>query len=161
MRPLRSTHVAGSPKSLLVYDRWGEFGRPVLLLHDEPHDRTVWWQLAADLIATASCTVIAPDLPGHGQSPPRDDCSTERLARDLERLVTGLGLLRAPIVVGHGASAALALAFADAYATRCVLTFDEDQQGIEDEVLRSVGRSGSMLHLTDPQGFAAEIRTLL
>jgi len=145
MRPLRSTHIAGSPKSPLVYDRWGEFGRPVLLLHGPLHDRTMWWPLAADLIAAASCTVIAPDLPGHGLSPARDGCAVERLARDLDRLVDGLGLHRAPVVVGHGASAALALAFADAYATRCVVT----------------GRSGSTLHLTDPRAFADEIMTLL
>jgi pimeloyl-ACP methyl ester carboxylesterase len=148
MRPLRSTHVAGSPKSLLVYDRWGEFGRPVLLLHGPGHDRTMWWLLAADLIAAASCTVVAPDLPGHGQSPARPDGSVERLARDLDRLVDGLGLVRAPIVVGQGESAALAMAYADAYPTHCVLSFDE-------------GRSASLLHLTDPQAFASEIRILL
>jgi pimeloyl-ACP methyl ester carboxylesterase len=148
MRPLRSTHRTGSPRSPIVYDRWGEFGRPVLLLHAPGQERTMWWLLAADLIAAASCTVVAPDLPGHGQSPAREDDSPERLARDLDRLVDGLGLVRAPIVVGHGASVALAMTYADGHPTHCVLSFDE-------------GRPDSLLHLTDPQGFASEIRTLL
>jgi pimeloyl-ACP methyl ester carboxylesterase len=123
--PRRSTHAVGSPKNLLVYDRWGEFGRPVLLLHGLLSDRTVWWLAAAELIAAASCTVVAPDLPGHGQSPARDDHGLDRLARDLAGLVDRLGLHRAPIVVGQGASARLATAFADAYATHHVLTLDE------------------------------------
>jgi len=76
--PLRTQHVAGNPKTLLVYDRWGSFGRPVVLLHGLLFDRTMWWPVAADLAATTSCTIVAPDLPGHGQSPLRDDCPRGR-----------------------------------------------------------------------------------
>src|SRR5436190_14542510 len=98
--PLRTTHTTRSPKNILMYDRWGEFGRPVVLLHGLLFDRTMWWPAAADL-ASAHCTIVAPDLPGHGQSPPRDDYRLERIARDLARLVDSLGLHRAPILVGH------------------------------------------------------------
>lgn len=123
--PRRTTHATANPKTQLVYDRWGQFGRPVVLLHGLLFDRTMWWPLAAELAATASCTIVAADLPGHGQSPHRDDCRLEVVARDLAGLVHRLGLHRAPIVVGHATSAPLAAAFADAYATRHVLTVDE------------------------------------
>jgi pimeloyl-ACP methyl ester carboxylesterase len=209
---LRTTHVTASPKNLLVYDRWGQFGRPVVLLHGLMFDRTMWWPVAAEL-AGAACTVIAPDLPGHGQSPPRQDYRVERIADDLAGLVNALGLHRAPVVVGHAASALLATAFADAYATHHVLTLDEPTiaaSTIEDlvttagldavpEALRPYaaprtdpallrayeswlaqpptrrnqpamagrtpalpsGPAGPLAHLTDPRGFAAELRALL
>jgi pimeloyl-ACP methyl ester carboxylesterase len=208
--PRRTTHTTGSPKNLLVYDRWGDVGRPVLLLHGLLFDRTMWWPVAAEL---GNCTVVAPDLPGHGQSPPRDDYRPDRIARDLAVLVDRLDLHRAPIVVGHAASALLAAVFADAYATHCVLTVDEPPAGataveelitttgLQDVpemyrpyarpqpdpallrayeswlaqpptrrsqpalagpgVSRPAGPTGSFLHLTDPAGFAAEIRRLL
>lgn len=188
--PRRSTHVTGSPRSMVVFDRWGEFGRPVLLLHGLLLDRTMWWPAAAELIATASCTVVAPDLPGHGQSPARDDYGVERLARDLAVLVNGLNLHRAPIVVGHAESARLAMAFADAYRTHCVVTLEApgEPREVPDELrhyaeprvdrrlLHAYGswmpqpamagasaptRTGSFLPLTDPAGFAGELRTLL
>lgn len=210
--PLRTTHVTASPKNLLVYDRWGQFGRPVVLLHGLMFDRTMWWPVAAEL-AGGACTVIAPDLPGHGQSPPRNDYSLEQIAADLAGLVDFLALHRAPVVVGHAASALLASAFADAYATHHVLTLGEpsaEASTIDDlattdgldtvpEALRPyaaprtdraplrayeswlaqpptrrnqlamAGRTpgrpsrpaGPLAHLTDPQGFAAELRALL
>ena len=121
--PRRSTHVTAGPANLLVYDRWGRYGRPVLLLHGLLFDRTMWWPVAAEL--AARCTVIAPDLPGHGQSAPRADCSPARIAEDLATLVNNLGLHRAPIVVGHATSAWLAAAFAGSYATHHLLLVDE------------------------------------
>lgn len=126
--PRRTTHLTGSPRNLLVFDRWGEFGRPVVLLHGLLLDRRMWWPVAAELTG-APCTVVAPDLPGHGQSPPREDYGLARIAADLAGLVDGLGLHRAPVVVGHAASARLAAAFADAYATQHVLTLDQPPAG--------------------------------
>lgn len=149
--PRRSTHTAGGPRSLLVYDRWGQFGRPVLLLHGLLFDRTMWWPVAAELAGV--CTVVAPDLPGHGDSPARDDSPArsdspawsehddspvreghgfERLARDLAQLVSRLELHRAPIVVGHATAAPLAEAFAEAYATHHVLTIDEPATAVSE-----------------------------
>ena len=120
---LRTTHVTASPKNLLVYDRWGQYGRPVVLLHGLLFDRTMWWPVAAEL--AGSCTVIAPDLPGHGDSPARDDYSPARISWDLATLVHALGLHRAPIIVGHGTSAWLATFFAATYTTHQVITVDE------------------------------------
>jgi pimeloyl-ACP methyl ester carboxylesterase len=139
--PLRTRHLAGTPRNPLIYDRWGRYGRPVLLLHGLLFDRTMWWPLAAELSATASCTVVAPDLPGHGESPRRDGCVPERIAGELASLVLSLGLHRAPVVVGHGTSARLACVFADAFATRHVLTLDEPPAGLTgvDDVIAASG----------------------
>jgi pimeloyl-ACP methyl ester carboxylesterase len=113
---------------MLVYDRWGSFGRPVVLLHGLLFDRTMWWPVAADLVS-ARCTVIAPDLPGHGQSPPRDACRLGAVAAELAQLVDRLALHRAPVVVGHAGAARLATAFAAAHATHAVVTLDEPPAG--------------------------------
>ncbi|WP_328467816.1 alpha/beta fold hydrolase [Actinoplanes sp. NBC_00393] len=121
--PRRTTHAFGTPKNRLVYDRWGAYGRPVVLLHGLLYDRTMWWPVAADL--DNACSVLAVDLPGHGQSAPRGDYDLDALTQDLAVLISGLDLHRAPVVVGHGESALLANAFADAYATRAVVTLDE------------------------------------
>ena len=121
--PRRTTHAYGTPKNRLVYDRWGRFGRPVVLLHGLFYDRTMWWPVAAEL--GDSCAAVAVDLPGHGQSATRESYDVARLTDDLAVLITGLGLHRAPVIVAHAESARLADTFADAYATRAVLTFHE------------------------------------
>jgi pimeloyl-ACP methyl ester carboxylesterase len=121
--PRRTTHAHGTPKNLLVYDRWGRYGRPVVLLHGLFYDRTIWWPVAAEL--GDACSVIAVDLPGHGNSAARPENDVAGLARDLSVLVNGLDLHREPVLVGQGEGALLAEAFADSYATRAVLTFDE------------------------------------
>jgi pimeloyl-ACP methyl ester carboxylesterase len=135
--PRRSTHASGGPRTLLVYDRWGAYGRPVLLLHGLLFDRTMWWPVAAELATASSCTVVAPDLPGHGQTPPREDCPPSRIARDLATLINNLDLHRAPVIVGHATAAPLAHAFASAYATHHVLTLDEPAEtpaGVDDVI---------------------------
>jgi pimeloyl-ACP methyl ester carboxylesterase len=121
--PRRTTHAFGTPRNRLVYDRWGRFGRPLVLLHGLFYDRTMWWPVAAELGDT--CATIAVDLPGHGQSAARDDYDLDRLTHDLAILVNGLGLHRAPVIVGHAESGRLAEAFAAAYATQAVLIVDD------------------------------------
>lgn len=125
---------------MLVYDRWGSFGRPVVLLHGLLFDRTMWWPVAAEL-ASARCTVVAPDLPGHGQSPARDACRLETLAAEIAVLADRLALHRAPIVVGHAGSAPLATAFAAGYATHAVVTLDVPPAGATrpDELVDAAG----------------------
>ncbi|GIF05230.1 alpha/beta fold hydrolase [Actinoplanes siamensis] len=115
--PRRTTHCHGTPRNRLVYDRWGRFGRPVVLLHGLFYDRTMWWPVAAEL--DGSCAAVAVDLPGHGDSPARDNPSG--LAQDLALLVRGLDLHRAPVLVAHGGSASLAHTFAERYAVQDVI----------------------------------------
>jgi pimeloyl-ACP methyl ester carboxylesterase len=118
--PRRTTHAYGTPKNLLVHDRWGCYGRPVVLLHGLNYDRTMWWPVGAEI--GNGFTAVAVDLPGHGQSAARDSDGMELLAHDLAMLVHRLDLRRAPIVVGHGESARLAASFADRYVTHAVIT---------------------------------------
>jgi pimeloyl-ACP methyl ester carboxylesterase len=122
--PRRTLHCTGSPRARLIYDRWGQFGRPIILLHGLLFDRTMWWPAAAELVS-GRCTVVAPDLPGHGDSPARERCELGAVAGEMAALVDRLGLHRAPIVVGHGSSAVLARAFADRFATHGLITLDE------------------------------------
>jgi pimeloyl-ACP methyl ester carboxylesterase len=178
--PRRTTHAAGVPKRLLVYDRWGRFGRPVLLLHGVLFDRTMWWPVAAELSTATSCTVIAPDLPGHGDSPARASHDPETLATDLAGLVHRLDLHRAPVVVGHAESATVAHAFARRFAVHQVLTVDDlgdgqaeipehyrpYAQAREDPALLTAyekwpRRARTWPHLADPVGFAAGLKARL
>jgi pimeloyl-ACP methyl ester carboxylesterase len=178
--PRRTTHAAGGPAKLLVYDRWGRFGRPVLLLHGLLFDRTMWWPVAAELATATTCTVIAPDLPGHGDSPARGDHDPAGLAGELAMLVHRLDLQRAPIVVGHAESAAVAHAFGERFAVHQVLTVEELGDGQEeipecyrpyaqarvDPELRTAyekwpRQAPTWPHLADPAGFAAGLRARL
>lgn len=134
----RTTHAYGTPKNLLVYDRWGSFGRPVVLLHGLLFDRTMWWPAAADL--GDSCTAIAVDLPGHGDSAPREHYRLDQLTHDLAMLISRLDLRRAPILVGHAEAALIAEAFADRYTTHAVITIGTAAPGRDatDDALRDV-----------------------
>jgi pimeloyl-ACP methyl ester carboxylesterase len=120
--PLRTGHRLPSPAGWWGYDTWGRHGRPLVLIPAILFDRRMWWPAAADLRPYA--TVVAVDLPGHGESAARDRYDPDDLVDDLAELVAGLGISRAPVVVGHGASAALAVHFATRYATHAVVTVD-------------------------------------
>jgi pimeloyl-ACP methyl ester carboxylesterase len=134
----RTTHAYGTPKNLLVYDRWGSFGRPVVLLHGLLFDRTMWWPVAADL--GDSCAAVAVDLPGHGDSAPREHYRLDQLTHDLAMLISRLDLRRAPVLVGHGEAALMAEAFADRYATHAVITVGTAAAGRDatDDALQDV-----------------------
>ena len=120
--PLRTDHQLPAPAGRWAYDLWGRHGRPLVLIPAILFDRMMWWPAAADLRPYA--TVVAVDLPGHGESAARDRYDPDDLVEDLARLVAGLGSTRAPVVVGHGASAPLAVHFATRYATHAVVTVD-------------------------------------
>jgi pimeloyl-ACP methyl ester carboxylesterase len=122
MPPVRTSHVWCAPAGPWCYDLWGRHGRPVVLIPPVLFERTVWWPAAADLRAHA--TVLAVDLPGNGQSAPREHYDPGELVDDLACLLHSLDLRQAPVVVGHGSSASLAELFAARYATHAVVTVD-------------------------------------
>ncbi|GAA4605777.1 pimeloyl-ACP methyl ester carboxylesterase [Actinoplanes octamycinicus] len=134
--PRRTFHAYGTPINRLVYDRWGRCGRPVVLLHGLGYDRTMWWPVAAEL--GDSCAAVAVDLPGHGESAPRDDYAVDRLAHDLAMLVSRLELHRAPVLVAHAEAALLADTFAQRYATQAVISVDVAPGGGEEPDLSGV-----------------------
>lgn len=80
---------------------------PVVLLAHGTGAATHSWRDLLPLLA-AHCTVIAPDLPGHGftQTPPAGGLSLPGMARGLAALCAELG--QTPTVaVGHSAGAAI------------------------------------------------------
>ena len=100
VRPTR--HTFGS----LSYLEWrppaGDPQHAVLLLHGLGDNAWVWGQIGANL-AASGCLVIAPDLPGHGDSakptaPQAYDFAT--LARQLSALLVFNGRAKA-YVIGH------------------------------------------------------------
>lgn len=134
MPPVRATHVWHAPAGAWCYDVWGRHGRPVVLIPPVLFDRTIWWPAAADLRPHA--TVLAVDLPGHGQSAPRGRYDPDELVDDLACLIHSVDLRLAPVVVGHGSSASLAELFAARYATHAVVTVDAPEPAPVDTAAR-------------------------
>jgi pimeloyl-ACP methyl ester carboxylesterase len=92
----------------LAYERHGS-GPPLVLLHGVGHRRQAW-NAVLDLL-TPHRTVIAVDLPGHGESPPLRPGSqlpVQAIAEQVIGLLGELGLDR-PNVAGNSLGGALAL----------------------------------------------------
>ncbi|VVJ16546.1 Hydrolase [Amycolatopsis camponoti] len=77
----------------LAYDDLGpEDGRPVLLVHGHPFDRTMW-RPQAEHLAGRGHRVVTPDLRGYGESTSTDTKTTlDVFANDLVELADRLGL---------------------------------------------------------------------
>ena len=100
--------AAGNLSTRIAFDRSGA-GRPIVLVHGFPLDRTVWADVAGPLHGAAD--VIRPDLPGFGDSTVSGDFTIAGLADLLAEFVRGLGV--GPIVLAGlsmGGYVALALA---------------------------------------------------
>lgn len=80
----------------------GGAGAPVLLLHGYPQTKAAWHRVAGPL--AEKFTVIAPDLPGYGDSrvidPPQDWGSKRWMGAQLHELMMSLGYQNYA-VVGH------------------------------------------------------------
>lgn len=98
----------------IAYRRAGD-GDPVLLLHGCPQTSHAWRHIIPRL--ARNYTVIAPDLPGLGDSGPSTKGYTKHaLAATLRSFVSQLGL--GPVrVVGHDMGATVAYAYAAAAPT--------------------------------------------
>lgn len=92
----------------LHLDDGGQGGVPVVFHHGLGADLHVWDAQLAHLRRTRRA--VAFDARGHGRSPPAELYSVEALARDLDELVTGLGL--PPFwLVGHSLAGAVVSAY--------------------------------------------------
>jgi haloacetate dehalogenase len=84
--------------------RRGGSGAPVLLLHGHPQTHAMWHAVAPQL--ARRFTVVAPDLPGYGEStaprtaPDHAQASKRAMAADLVRLMSGFGFDEF-VVAGH------------------------------------------------------------
>jgi 2-succinyl-6-hydroxy-2,4-cyclohexadiene-1-carboxylate synthase len=91
--------------SMLAHERWGE-GRPLLLLHGFTGNRHAWDHLRP--LLGSRFAAVAPDLPGHGESPWAPEMTFETTAVALLRLLDALGLERVDIA-GYSLGARVAL----------------------------------------------------
>lgn len=91
-------------------------GEPLLLIHGLGATRRTWDRILDELAATH--TVIAPDLPGHGESDaPAGDYSLGALAASIRDLLVLLGHPSAT-VIGHSLGGGVALQFAYQFPER-------------------------------------------
>jgi pimeloyl-ACP methyl ester carboxylesterase len=99
---------------MLAFDTVGHGEGPfVVLLHGWPLDRSIWREVAPR-IADAGFRVLAPDLPGFGDSPPvgPPGITVESYADDVARFLAAFGPRRLA-VAGHSFGGYVALALAE------------------------------------------------
>ena len=98
---------------------------PLVLLHGLTFDRTTW-QPALDALERVDPDrrVLSLDLPGHGESGPRD---SYRMAETVERVhgaVAEVGFV-APVLVGHSLGAVVATIYATEWPVTGVVNVDQ------------------------------------
>src|SRR5947209_15961464 len=99
----------------IAYEDAGR-GRPVVLLHGFPFNRSLWREQVESLSAT--CRVITPDLRGHGETSVVAGLATmEEMAEDLAALLGELSVERA-VVGGLSMGGYVVLAFLRAHPER-------------------------------------------
>lgn len=132
------------------YDDAGT-GPPLVLLHAFPLDRAMWRAQLADLPDVAR--VIAPDLPGFGESSPSGAFTIEGAADAVAAFVRALGLSKVALG-GLSMGGYVALAFARKYPEQLgALVLADTRAGIDDTNTRA-GRDKAVEVVT-AQGTAA------
>jgi pimeloyl-ACP methyl ester carboxylesterase len=123
-------------------------GPTLLLVHGITSDSSIWDRVLPGL--AKQCTVIAPDLAGHGESDkPRGDYSLGAHASTLRDLLLTLGHDRAT-VVGHSLGGGIAMQFSYQFPEMCERLVLVDSGGLGREVsllLRAATLPGSDLVL--------------
>jgi 2-succinyl-6-hydroxy-2,4-cyclohexadiene-1-carboxylate synthase len=92
--------------STLAHDSWGQ-GSPLLLIHGFTGNREAWSHLRG--LLGSRHRVLAPDLPGHGESPLDPDTSFQGTVDQLLQLLDAEGLERVD-VAGYSLGARVSLA---------------------------------------------------
>jgi pimeloyl-ACP methyl ester carboxylesterase len=106
--------VEGCP---IHYLKWGESGRPGLVLVHGGAAHVHWWSFIAPLLLP-DYQVVALDLSGHGDSGRRDAYPRELWAREVLAVADDAGMGRPPIVVGHSMGGFVCIAAAAAHGDR-------------------------------------------
>lgn len=108
LRPAGIDARVETPGGAMAYSRAGS-GPPLLLIHGLGGTRATWNRVIGDLASTH--TVIAPDLPGHGESEaPAGDYSLGAHAAALRDLLVALNISSAS-VIGHSLGGGIAMQF--------------------------------------------------
>ncbi len=132
----------------IAYRTAGDGGPTLVLIHGITSDSSVWERVMPGL--ARHCTVIAPDLAGHGASHrARTDYSLGAHASTLRDMMLTLGQPSAT-VVGHSLGGGIAMQFAYQFPEMCERIVLVDSGGLGREVtalLRAATLPGSELVL--------------
>lgn len=99
------------------YLKWGESGRPGLVLVHGGAAHAHWWSFIAPLLLPDH-QVVALDLSGHGDSERRKVYPRELWAKEVMTVVDDAGFDQPPIVIGHSMGGFVTIATAAAYGDR-------------------------------------------
>jgi pimeloyl-ACP methyl ester carboxylesterase len=99
------------------YLRWGDAGRPGIVLVHGGAAHAHWWSFIAPLL-TLECQVVAIDLSGHGDSGRREEYPRDIWAEEVMAVAEHAGIVGAPIVVGHSMGGFVTMATAARYGDR-------------------------------------------
>jgi pimeloyl-ACP methyl ester carboxylesterase len=106
--------VEGVP---IHYLRWGDRGKPGLLLVHGGAAHAQWWSFIGPLLATQYC-VVAPDLSGHGDSGQREHYPRRIFADEIAGVIAAAGFVGPPVVVGHSMGGLVSIMAASLYGDR-------------------------------------------
>lgn len=95
----------------LAYFKAGK-GPAMVLLHGFPENAELWHKVITRL--SGSFTVIAPDMPGVGESTFVEDISMEDMAESVHLILQKENIAKA-VIAGHSMGGYVALAFAELY----------------------------------------------
>jgi pimeloyl-ACP methyl ester carboxylesterase len=109
------SHHTASVNGIQMHYVIGGYGDPIVLLHGWPETWYAWHHVMPAL--ARNHTVIAPDLPGLGDSSkPLIGYDGKTVAEDIHQLVTKLGF-RTILLVGHDIGTQVAYSYAAAHPT--------------------------------------------
>ena len=107
-------------------------GRPIVLIHGYPFNRTLWNEQVAAL--SGSYRVIAPDLRGFGESDSSAEATMSRMAQDVALLLDHLAIPRATLgALSMGGYVALAFYKLFASRVRALILADTRAQADTEE----------------------------
>jgi pimeloyl-ACP methyl ester carboxylesterase len=106
----RAVEVEGT---IIHYLRWGEAGRPGLVLVHGGGAHAHWWaHIAPRLLGNDEYTVVAIDLSGHGDSGHRSSYTIQHWCNEVLAVATDAGIEGPPIVIGHSMGGFVSIATA-------------------------------------------------
>jgi pimeloyl-ACP methyl ester carboxylesterase len=113
-REQRSVTVEGCPINTF---RWGERGRPGLVLVHGGAAHAEWWSFIAPQLAQ-QYDVVALDMSGHGDSGRREEYPREQWAREVMAVAADAGFPGPPVLVGHSLGGLVSIVAASLYGDR-------------------------------------------
>jgi len=120
LTPIRAQVVVQN--RVVSYLRWGEGDIYAVLLHGITSSARAWWRVAP-VIANLGYTVIAFDMPGHGESNVIGTHDIPSIAQHIAAAITTLGI-KEPSIIGHSWGGATAVHVATLVPTARITLID-------------------------------------